>query len=918
MKSPFHALVAALAAFAGAVPAGADLLAPGEARLADLRQLTFGGENAEAYWSPDGRELVMQSTRPPHRCDQIFRLPVDEPGEVRLVSTGTGRTTCAYYTFPAGERILFASTHHAAESCPVPPDMSQGYVWALYPEYELYSALPDGSDLRRLTENGFYDAEATVCQQDGSIVFTSTRDGDLELYRMDADGGNLLRLTQEPGYDGGAFFSPDCSQIVWRASRPQGEALAEYQQLLAEHKVRPSRMEIWVANADGTEARQVTYLGAASFAPYFHPSGKRLLFSSNLGDPDGREFDIWAVNVDGSGLERITTAPGFDGFPIFSPDGSRLAFSSNRNQGRPGETNVFVARWVEEAKAEIVESGADRFARDVAWLADDAREGRGVGTAGIEAAARYIEGRFRDLGLAPAGEEGTFRQAFDVAVEVRAGAESGVGLGGERIATGGEGFVPLAFSPVRAAVTAPVVFAGYGVSAPELGHDDYAGLDVAGRIVLVRRFVPAGEAFAERENERRYGDLRYKAWIAREHGAAGLLVVDLPAVAAGEELPEEAPLPRLRVDDKGDAGIPAAAVTRAVAERLLAAPGAEVELAVALEIVREPAHNVAARLAAPDAKRRPGVLVVGAHYDHLGYGGASSLVPDERVVHNGADDNASGTAALLEVARELASRREELERDVVFVAFSAEEMGILGSTAFTRQPPGGLRMEQVVAMLNMDMVGRLRGNRLAVLGSESAAEWGDLLAPLCARQGLRCNLSGDGYGPSDQTPFYAAGAPVLHFFTGAHDDYHRPSDDAPTVHAAGGAQVARLVAETALDVTRREERPTYQAVAPPAPQGDVRSYGASLGTVPDFSGAGDGRPGVLLSGVRPGSPAEVAGIRKGDRLVRLAGREIRDLNDFTFVLRGAKPGQKTIAVVERLGQRLELEVTFGEARRAMR
>ncbi|MCL4839207.1 MAG: PD40 domain-containing protein, partial [Thermoanaerobaculia bacterium] len=393
MKPHLLALVTVLIATAATGPgtaAGPDLLAPGERHFADLRQLTFGGENAEAYWSPDGSELVMQSTRPPYGCDQIFRLPVDPPGEPRLVSTGTGRTTCAYFTFPAGERILFASTHHASESCPAPPDMSRGYVWALYPEYELYSARPDGSELARLTENEVYDAEATVCQKDGSIVFTSTRDGDLELYRMDADGGNLLRLTQEPGYDGGAFFSPDCSQIVWRASRPQGEALAEYQRLLGEHKVRPSRMEIWIANADGTEARQVTYLGAASFAPYFHPAGERILFSSNLADPDGREFDIWAVNVDGSGLERITTAPDFDGFPIFSPDGSRLAFSSNRNQGQPGETNVFVARWVER-EAEIVERPADRFARDVAWLADDAREGRGVGSEGIEAAARYLE-----------------------------------------------------------------------------------------------------------------------------------------------------------------------------------------------------------------------------------------------------------------------------------------------------------------------------------------------------------------------------------------------------------------------------------------------------------------------------------------------------------------------------------------------
>ena len=340
----------ALEAFAAAPSAAerpAPPLFPGERHLADLRQLTFGGENAEAYWSPDGTELVLQSTRPPFACDQIFRLPVDKPDEARLVSTGKGRTTCPYFTFPAGERILFSSTHHAGEACPPPPSQSQGYVWAIYPEYELYSSRPDGSDLRRLTDNAAYDAEATVCRRDGSVVFTSTRDGDLELYRMDRDGGNLQRLTREAGYDGGAFFSPDCSQIVWRASRPQGEALEEYRGLLARGLVRPSRMELWVAKADGTEARQITSFGAGSFAPFFTPDGRRILFSSNLADPKGREFDIWSIRLDGSGLERVTTAPGFDGFPIFSPDGKWLAFSSNRVQSRPGETNVFVARWVE-------------------------------------------------------------------------------------------------------------------------------------------------------------------------------------------------------------------------------------------------------------------------------------------------------------------------------------------------------------------------------------------------------------------------------------------------------------------------------------------------------------------------------------------------------------------------------------------
>lgn len=342
-----------LAGFAAATATSAgELEAAGETRLAEIRQLTFGGENAEAYWSPDGTELIFQARGGDtgYECDQIFRIPIDGSAEPQLVSTGTGRTTCAYFLYPHGDRIVYASTHgKGGKACPPDPDRSQGYVWPLYPEFEIYSAQSDGSDLVALTDNEAYDAEATVCPLDGSIVFTSDRDGDLELYRMSADGSNVKRLTDTPGYDGGAFFSADCSRIVWRASRPaEGDELDDYRRLLAQHLVRPNKLEVFVANADGSEPRQVTDLGVASFAPFFHPSGETILFSSNYGSPNGREFEIWAIDVDGSSLEQITFSPDFDGFPMFSPDGSLLAFASNRNQSTRGETNVFVARWIDE------------------------------------------------------------------------------------------------------------------------------------------------------------------------------------------------------------------------------------------------------------------------------------------------------------------------------------------------------------------------------------------------------------------------------------------------------------------------------------------------------------------------------------------------------------------------------------------
>jgi Tol biopolymer transport system component len=885
-------------------------LDPREVHLADLVQLTFAGENAEAYWSPDGRELTLQSTRPPYACDQIFRLPADGKGDAALVSTGKGRTTCSYFT-NNGERILFSSTHQAGAACPPPPDRSHGYVWSIDPDYEIWSARRDGSDLKRVTENRAYDAESTVCPVDGSVIFTSTRDGDLELYRMDADGSHVRRLTHTPGYDGGAFFSADCSQIVWRASRPApGRELDEYRALLAQGLVRPNRLEIFVAKADGSAARQVTRLNAASFAPYFFPSGKRIIFSSNHGDPQGREFDLWAVDSDGQNLERVTWTPGFEGFPMFSPDGERLAFSSNRRQSAPGETDVFVARWIEHP-----DGATARFGADVAWLADDAREGRGVGTAGLAAARDWLAARFQEIGLAPAGDGGSWVQAFEVPVAIEVGEGTAVTVDGERLARAD--FQPAVFSSSTAApLNAPVVAAGYGISAPDLKVDDYAGIDARGKIVAVRRFVPAGAPFDKEEAERRYSDVRFKAWNAREHGAVGLIVVDQPM---GGQPPAEAPLPEPEIDTSlaaagGDAGLPVVYLNRAAGGALLSPGEHRATLAVAVTLRTSPAANVVGivRAGAPD--RLPGAVLVGAHYDHIGHGGGASLAPGSTEIHNGADDNASGTAALLEVARRLAAQRATLRRDVWIVAFSGEEEGALGSTAFTRKPPAGLALGDLEAMLNMDMVGRLRDDALAVLGSESAAEWNDLVPPLCRRAGLTCSLGGDGFGASDQSPFYAAGVPVLHFFTGVHEDYHKPSDDAGKINAAGGAQVAGLVADTAAALAGRPERLSYKVGPATPPQGDLRASGASLGTVPDY--AGDGRPGVLLAGVRSGSPAEKGGLQRGDLLVELAGTPIREIHDLMFVLRRAKPGEKALAVVERAGARLSLPITFEASRGA--
>jgi len=318
-------------------------LEPDEARhLTNLRQLTFGGENAEAYFSRDGKRLIFQSTRDGRTCDQQYVMNVDG-SNVRRVSTGAGKTTCGYF-FANDSKIFFASTHAVDTTCPPRPDPSKGYVWRLDP-YDIYTANPDGSGLRRLTSYGVYTAEGTLSPDGRTIVFTSLKDGDLDIYTMNVDGTNVRRLTTAPGYDGGPFFSPDGKQIVYRAWHPSDTALTNFQALLRERLVRPNRMEIWVMNADGSNQHQITSLGGANFAPFFTPDGKQIIFSSNYKNPRSRNFDLYLVNLDGTGLEQVTTHTEFDGFPMFSPDARQLVWASNRHDTKEGETNLFIADW---------------------------------------------------------------------------------------------------------------------------------------------------------------------------------------------------------------------------------------------------------------------------------------------------------------------------------------------------------------------------------------------------------------------------------------------------------------------------------------------------------------------------------------------------------------------------------------------
>jgi len=572
----------------------------------------------------------------------------------------------------------------------------------------------------------------------------------------------------------------------------------------------------------------------------------------------------------------------------------------------------------------------------VTALAVDEMEGRGVGTEGLVRARNLLVtamGTFLDQG-APG-----FLQSFEVSIGVVLGEQNDLNwqIASDESPVNGvlrDDFVPLGFSE-SGTFDGPVTFVGYGISAEEIGYDDYEGLDVNGRVVLAMRFEPGERDDDSPFNGRRpsrWSELRLKASVARHAGAAALVIVAPPS----DDSEEPDVLPTLRLlGPTSSAGIPVIQITRATADRWLASnqltlsdlqseidsdyrprsiplDGLTVGGSVALTTQTAAVDNVLGIL--------PGVghlahetIVVGAHYDHLGFGGHGSLAPDSQEIHNGADDNASGVAAMMCSARELQGALEgetTPRRTLLVAAFTAEEIGLGGSGYYVENPLRSL--ETTRAMVNLDMVGRIEDGRLAAEGAESALEWREWITPLAERVDLELDLSGDGYGPSDQMSFYQEGIPVVHFFSGAHDDYHKPSDDVEHLNMEGGDQVGRLLTGLLEQLLTQEAVPTYQEPSSiHAMQGDSRGYGAYLGTIPDYTAMSDSSGGVLLSDVRPDGPADRAGVTGGDRIVQMGDWTIENLYDMTYALQDYRPGDIIRVDVMREGARVELTATLG-------
>ncbi len=556
---------------------------------------------------------------------------------------------------------------------------------------------------------------------------------------------------------------------------------------------------------------------------------------------------------------------------------------------------------------------ADALRAHVTLLASDALEGRGAATRGIHVAADYLEKQLREIGLAPAFGD-SYRQPFEMLVGTQLGKKNALVQGKTKLRAGTD-FRPFPFSRTGTASGA-LVFAGYGIRADQYKYDDYEGLDVAGKVVVILDGEPGEDDPKSPFDGRKTtpaSSIRRKVLVARHEKAAALILVRTKLKKL-----------RRRLDPESDAGIVSVEMTTPAASRLLGFDVTALKKAIdadyrphsrsastpapsiQTEIIRErrTVDNVGGILVPEGGAKE--WIVIGAHYDHLGYGSSDSLADgDEPQIHNGADDNASGTAVVVEAARAIVKMKDPLSRGVLFVLFAGEESGLLGSAHLVKNPP--VPIKDVAAMINLDMVGHLREKKLYVMGVKTALELEDFARRLVADHGLAGNLGGDGYGPSDQTSFYAAGVPVLFLFTGAHSRYHKPTDDADTLNYPGMAEVGSVATDLVRALAMAKTRLTYvRAPAPKLAEGG-RGYGPYFGSIPDF---GETENGVLLSGVREGSPASKAGVKKGDVIVKFGEYEVRNLQDMTIALREHAPGDEVVVVYVRDGKRIETKAVL--------
>lgn len=951
--------------------------------VSGVRQLTFEGRRAgEGYFSADGKKMVFQSEREPgNPFYQIYLLDL-ETGDTERISPGTGKTTCGWL-HPDGERVLFASTHldekseewQKAEYAERETSRVRKYSWDYDEQFELFEYRISDGGLTNLSNTRGYDAEGAYSPDGKRIVFASNRQAYerelsaedqerlkvdkqyfMEIYTANADGSEVKRLTDVAGYDGGPFFSADGELICWRRFTAKGD-----------------QAEVWVMKADGSEQRQITRLGAMSWAPFFHPSGEYLIFTTNL--QGFANFELYVVDVKGErDPVRVTYTDGFDGLPVFTPDGKKLSWTSGRGAG--GQSQIYLADWNHEealralglsdegvkeperpalALPDFDKTDAEIRAEDlrlhVEYLASDELEGRLTGTEGERLATEYVAGVMEKSGLLPFGAEDGWFDPFDFTAGVALGPNNSLaaaGLKDEAALKVELNWKPLSFSEVGKVEPTGVVFAGYGIETPDEAtnrdgkkletYSSYAHLDVKDQWVMVFRYLPEGLEKERRNELSRYASLRYKALTARQKGARGLIVVSGPNSKVVDQL-----VPLAFDASLASSGLVAISVTDELADRLLQSAGKTVKelqdkldtgdlmggivcegvkLGGEIDIQQEKktGRNVLGVLPArdqPDFHTPP--LIIGAHVDHLGNkgGGNSRAKGDElNKIHHGADDNASGTAAVLEIAQWMAAQKRagklKLTRDVIFAAWSGEELGLLGSNHFVESLAKMIRGDasaklegMMAACLNMDMIGRF-DKTLVLQGVGSSPWWAGEIERRNVPIGLPLTLQKDAHLPTDSTAFYLRGIPTLNAFTGAHEDYHLPSDTAEKINYERAAEISKLMGLIGRSVATQHDIPPYEAMEAPKNEGSRGGLRAYLGTIPDYA-QGD-IVGVKLSGVSPVGPAAKAGVKGGDVIVKLADKEVKNIYDYTFLMGDLKIGEETTITVLREGKEVALKL----------
>ena len=981
----------------------ASALAKQNELISGIRQLTFEGKRAgESYFSRDGRWMVFQSEREADNPFFQIYLMDRQSGDTHRLSPGIGKTTCAWI-HPSNQKVLFASTQFDPDAIRKQRDeiafrasgQQRRYSWDYDPTFEIVEFDISSKEYRRLTNVEGYDAEGSYSADGKWIAFASNRrsytgelsDEESQLFKVDpasamdiyvmrADGSGLRRLTDVIGYDGGPFFSPDGNSICWRRFNQHG-----------------TTAEIMLMNVDGSNQRAITKLGAMSWAPFYHPSGDYLVFATNRHGFEN--FELYMVDAAGTSVPvRVTYRAGFDGLPVFTPDGQSLVWTSN---GGSSQSQIYEAKWndvaarkslnLNEKNSAIVEpksiaieslrateagfSAADVL-RHVDYLCRPELGGRLTGTAGERLATDYVAAYLESLGLRPSGKEGTFFHEFQFTSNVKLGPINTLNCGTDSFQVDRD-WRPVFFSQDSTIEDEEIIFAGYGMVVPKEGaqaeYDSYVHLDVAGKWVMMFRGMPQDITPERRQHLARFSDMRYKSMLARERGAKGIIFVSGPTSGIRRQL-----VPLNMDGTLGTSSLAVISVTDDLAAKLLKLAnedlstlqkeldngemamgfkleGVKLSAKIDIEPVSSRGRNVLALLPAGQ-KPTNEMIVVGAHIDHLGTGqGSGSLAKeDERGgTHRGADDNASGVAAMLEIAQYLATEvragRLELKRDVLFAAWSGEELGLRGSAAFTdefdqlfpgRSAAGhatsihkesGKQAQSeahngvhqggghgvgsgtptlypsIAACLNLDMVGRLR-DQLVLQGIGSSPFWSGAIERRNAVVGLPLTLQNDCNLPTDASSFFLRGVPILSAFTGSHEEYHTPRDTPELLNYDGASRVARLMALVAREIAQNEQIPQF--VQQPVEQTQRANLTAFLGTVPDYAKE---VKGVALGGVAKDGPAEKAGLKGGDIIVELAGKKIENIYDYTFAIEALKIGQPVKVAILRAGKTIELMVT---------